>query len=219
MKKSTEPTLEFKPQRYFKVLAPNNKHYDMIYKENDWNTNIEPYFPEGECQSGGIYFTTLENIFSFLHYGDGIVEVLDYKDDKGKKEFYHEEFKMKAHAVKLGKKKLYTKELIKEFVDNGAQLNRLSREWSSPVAFLVHRHKFDIAEMLLDLGADPSEDMTHDVLKFMIQTSNVGAINLLLKYYSEGQYRDYITKYDSNLEYYGKVIIPGRLKRLHPNIV
>lgn len=113
-------TVEVKETRYFKVLAPDNKHYKMVYKPNAWNTDVLPYNPTGDCEQGGLYFAPINSIVRFLHYGDGICEVLDWRDDQDQKTFHEEDYKVKAHKIKLGKKKKITTEFLNELLELGA---------------------------------------------------------------------------------------------------
>jgi len=148
MKKSTKPTLEsVNKERYFKVLAPDNKHYGMIYKPNAWNEDVLPYYPIGSCNKGGLYFAPLENIFKFLHYGDGIVEVLDYKDDEGKRTFYEESFKVKAHKIKIGKKRKITPKLLNELLELGADPTLIIE----PAGYCIRNSKRSSEAFTLDI--------------------------------------------------------------------
>lgn len=112
---------EEKTKRYWKVLSKNNQHFDMTYVPNEWNTDVLPYNPYGSCRAGGLYFTDTYHILHFLEYGDGIAEVLDWKDDDGVKDFYSEECKVKAHSIRLGEKRPYSIELFEELIKNGAE--------------------------------------------------------------------------------------------------
>jgi len=223
VKKSTNPKAKAPKTktRYFKVLAPKNKHWGMTYKTNAWNTDILPYNPEGECQEGGLYFAPVKHIFTFLHYGNGIAEVLDYKDDKGKKKFHKEELKMKAHSIKLGAKKNFSLKFFKELVKEGALLDSTDKLNVSPVHHLLKRGRTDIAEMLLELGADPTDHDTHDILESVVRKAHSQHITLILNYYTPEQFQSYINSpngyYIKELlyaSYENHDIIPEHLKHI-----
>lgn len=42
---------------FYKLLARDLRHYGMTYKEG-LNVDVLPFNPHGECQQGGLYFTT-----------------------------------------------------------------------------------------------------------------------------------------------------------------
>lgn len=109
-------------QRFFKVLHKTNQHYDMVYKPNAWNKDILDWHPYGSCESGGLYFAPVQDIFEFLDYGNGVCEVLDWEDDRGNKYFYKdpEGKKVKAHKILLGIKAKYSYKVFKNLIDLGA---------------------------------------------------------------------------------------------------
>jgi hypothetical protein len=51
---------------YYKLLRPDLKHYDFIYKEG-LNVLIQSFNPDPDCGKGGLYFSDLDNIFKWLH--------------------------------------------------------------------------------------------------------------------------------------------------------
>lgn len=109
--------------RYWKVLSKDNIHNKFKFFPNKWNTDPLEYNPKGSCKPGGLYFTNTKNIFKFLDFGNGVSEVLDFRDDKGKKILYQDpeyDYKFKAKSILIGDKKLYSKQWLKDMVELGA---------------------------------------------------------------------------------------------------
>lgn len=81
--------------KFYKIVDPEG-HNDMIYTEG-LNIDILPFYPFGDCEKGGIYFSR-EDILTFLNYGTELysVEPLgEVYENPGTPK------KWKAHAVNL----------------------------------------------------------------------------------------------------------------------
>lgn len=59
--------------KFYKITNKEEKHYDMQYKDG-LNEDVLPFYPEGNCVAGGIYFSR-EDILAFLEYGCWLREV------------------------------------------------------------------------------------------------------------------------------------------------
>jgi hypothetical protein len=59
---------------YVKILNESMAHNGFKYKLG-LNTDHIPFKPSGSCESGGLYFTDLDNFYKFLEYGTLIADV------------------------------------------------------------------------------------------------------------------------------------------------
>ena len=82
----------------FKLTNAAENHNGFQYQDG-LNIDEIPFNPTGECQKGGLYFATLENIWDFLCYGANLREVT-IPDDV---QVYVEEYKFKADKIFFGK--------------------------------------------------------------------------------------------------------------------
>jgi hypothetical protein len=81
---------------YVKVLSNDLKHKGFQYKEG-LNIDTIPFNPTGTCKPGGLYFTAMENVFNYLHYGSKIADVEIPSNAK----VYFENNKWKADKIIL----------------------------------------------------------------------------------------------------------------------
>jgi hypothetical protein len=81
-------------KRYVKILTKDLVHFNFQYKEG-LNIDTVPFNPTGSCQPGGLYFTTMENVFNYLYYGTKIADV-EIPDDA---KVYDEGDKWKADKI------------------------------------------------------------------------------------------------------------------------
>ena len=101
--------------KYYKITNKEERHHGLQYHDGEV-TDILPFNPKGDCQSGGIYFAR-EDILAFLEYGPWIREVTpigEVYENPGLPK------KWKAHKVVLGPRRKITLEIIKELIDEGA---------------------------------------------------------------------------------------------------
>jgi hypothetical protein len=87
---------------FVKITNGSMKHHGLQLQTglniDKWNLSTE------ECSKGGLYFTTLENMFYYADYGNGYHEV-SFDDNEN---IFIERDKFKARRITLGiKKKLY----------------------------------------------------------------------------------------------------------------
>jgi hypothetical protein len=60
---------------YFKITNRKETHRGFQYNDG-LNTDHNPFNPSGCCMGGGLYFTTLENLHMFAHFGDNIRPII-----------------------------------------------------------------------------------------------------------------------------------------------
>jgi len=106
--------------KYYKILNKDENHNGLQYKTGI-NIDPLPFNPSGNCRSGGIYFAR-EDILAFLSYGCWIREVTlpdreeIYENPRNPKKF-------KAHSVILGERREINLDVIKELVNEGANVH------------------------------------------------------------------------------------------------
>jgi hypothetical protein len=66
---------------FFKFLREDLTHHNFEYKLGE-NIDFIPFNPSGECENGGLYFTTLDHIFEFMNFGDQIGVITLYSDSQ-----------------------------------------------------------------------------------------------------------------------------------------
>lgn len=59
---------------FYKIINKEKRHYGFTYKEG-LNLDNNEFNHVSKCQKGGLYFTTLENIFKFMEWGIYYCEV------------------------------------------------------------------------------------------------------------------------------------------------
>jgi hypothetical protein len=59
------------PAIYFKITNRKETHHGFQYQDG-LNVDDQPFNPSGCCSGGGLYFTTLENLHMFEHFGVNI---------------------------------------------------------------------------------------------------------------------------------------------------
>ncbi len=68
-------------EKYYKILNERLNHNGFQYKLG-LNIDHMPFIPRGSCEAGGLYFTTKEYLYKFLHYGCYIADVSIPEDAK-----------------------------------------------------------------------------------------------------------------------------------------
>jgi len=134
--------------KYYKILNKDENHNGLQYKTGI-NVDQIPFNPNGNCEPGGIYFSS-EDILGFLSYGCWIREVTlpdreeIYEEPENPKKF-------KAHRVILGERREINLELIKELVNEGANIHAkddLALRWA------VYYGHLEIVKFLVSVGAN-----------------------------------------------------------------
>lgn len=88
---------DLKDKKLFKFLTtPTTSRRGFRY-EIGKNTDKTPFNPNGDCQAGGLFFTDLDHLSRYVHYGDWIATV-ELEDNE---EVYQEPCgtKYKAHSI------------------------------------------------------------------------------------------------------------------------
>lgn len=87
--------------KYYKLIAADKTHYGFTYQDG-LNVDTVPFNPTGQCQKGGLYFTTASHIFDHIRMRgfDKVVYLCDVTlpDDA---RVYHETEKSKADRIIL----------------------------------------------------------------------------------------------------------------------
>lgn len=84
--------------QFVKILPIDMKCREMQYKVGE-NIDSNKFNPNGSCQKGGLYFTTLQYMPLYIEYGTLIADVSI--DDQENNPIYYEPFKAKAHKITL----------------------------------------------------------------------------------------------------------------------
>lgn len=133
-------------QKYFKIVNPDG-HHGLVYREG-YNEDPLPFNPNGDCQPGGIYFSS-RDIFSFLRFGTEVYEVEpvgDIYENPGEPKKY------KAHALNMQYiGKINDINTIKYLVENGADIHTCDDYallLSSEYGYL------EVVKYLIELGAN-----------------------------------------------------------------
>ena len=115
-----------KNKKYYKVVDENG-HFGLKYK---LGLNIDPLpfnaNKDDECVKGGIYFSDLDNIFHYFHYGDYVAEVEIPADAK----VCADDNWDKARADKIIINKMMSKKDFISWLIDDNQLNWKEHSWA-----------------------------------------------------------------------------------------
>jgi len=81
---------------YVKILNQRMNHHGFQYKEG-LNVDTVPFNPSGDCEPGGLYYSTAEHICKFSAYGCSIADVIVPEDSQ----VYQNGTKFKADKIIL----------------------------------------------------------------------------------------------------------------------
>ena len=137
--------------KYYKITNATEKHNGMKYKTG-LNVDVLPYNPNGDCATGGIYFSR-EDILFFLSYGKWIREVT-IPDGEAVYENPGRPKRWKAHRVILGKRRKVTAKVIKELIKEGADVNERDARGQTALMWAVQYEHTELVELLIANGAD-----------------------------------------------------------------
>ena len=133
-------------KKYFKIVNTKG-HNGLVYRDG-YNEDPLPFNPNGDCESGGIYFAS-SDILLFLDYGTDVYEV----EPVG--EIYEnpgEPKKYKAHALNMKYiGKIEDVNTIKYLIENGADIytyDNYALLW-----FAEYGH-LEVVKYLIEQGAD-----------------------------------------------------------------
>jgi hypothetical protein len=79
---------------FYKFINYEKTHYDYEYKQG-LNIDTHNFNPTNNCSEGGLYFTTIDYIFKFMHYGNYFSEIMIPDDAR----CYIENNKIKADKI------------------------------------------------------------------------------------------------------------------------
>ena len=184
--------------KYWKITNQSEKHYDMQYRTG-LNVDVLPFYPYGDCEPGGIYYSDTTHILAFLDTPSGpgkwIREVTLPEGDLAYENPGYPK-KWKAHRVILGERKEITAEVIEELLDHGAKIHpggdlalcHMAEAGRTDVHAWHDRAlsyaaaeagRTDIVELLLDRGADVHA--WHDrALRWAAKYGHTDTVKLLL---------------------------------------
>jgi hypothetical protein len=103
--------------KFYKITNITECHIGLQY-HTGLNVDILPFNPSGDCEPGGIYFSS-KDILAFLDYGPWIREVIIPEDAQV---YENPGFpkKWKADKVILGERRRITVDVVKELIEEGA---------------------------------------------------------------------------------------------------
>jgi len=118
----------------------------MHYKDG-LNVDVVPFYPHGDCQTGGIYFAR-EDILGFLSYGVWIREVTLPEGEEVYENPGHPK-KWKAHSVILGPRRRVGPQVIMELIKEGADITDVK---GSLVNMAVNARDTEFLQFLIEKG-------------------------------------------------------------------
>ena len=157
---------------FYKILNESENHNGLQYKTG-LNIDSKPFNPSGDCEPGGIYFAR-EDIFAFLHYGPWIRKVTLPKDAK----IYEnpgEPKKWKADKVILGERRKIDLEVIKELVEEGANIHA---DNDFVLRWVAKKGHLDIVKYLVENGADIHVKNNY-ALRWAIENGHIDVVKYL----------------------------------------
>ena len=103
--------------KFYKITNEEEYHYGLQY-HTGLNVDILPFNPSGDCEPGGIYFSS-KDILAFLDYGPWIREVIIPEDAQV---YENPGFpkKWKADKVILGERRRIDIDVVKKLIEEGA---------------------------------------------------------------------------------------------------
>ena len=111
---------DLKNTKLVKILNRTFVHKKFKYVENEYNVDILPFKPHGQCSDGGLYFCELKDMYLFFNYGCYVCEI-ELDDDE---DVYVEDNKFKTHRLFLKEKQLWESHEIwqnEKFCENATQ--------------------------------------------------------------------------------------------------
>ena len=158
-----------KAKRFFKIVNTFG-HRGMFYK-NGVNEDIVPFDEEPTCGRGGLYFTDLQNILSFLDYGTQLYEVVPI----GKVVKVNDKYK--AHVLNMTFICEGYLNIVKYLVDNGADIhadNDCALRWAA------RKGNLEVVQYLVGNGANIHADnawmlnfATENVKEYLHDSTNL----------------------------------------------
>jgi len=106
---------------FYKILNEEETHHSLKYHDS-LNEDPLPFNPSGDCQPGGIYFAR-EDILGFLGYGAFWIRRVTVPEGEPIYENPGYPKKWKAKRVILGPRRKIDLQVIKELVEEGANIH------------------------------------------------------------------------------------------------
>lgn len=180
---------------YYKITNKEESHRGMQYQDG-LNTDIWPFNPAGSCESGGIYFSR-EDILAFLDYGPWIRKVELPEGEQIYEDPSSSPKKFKAHSVILGPRREINLDIIKELVEEGANIHvcdDYTLRWAAKNGHL------EVVKYLIEKGADIDDAFQLaaksgylEVVKYLAEKgADIHAGNNYALRWSEGEVAEYL---------------------------
>ena len=130
--------------QYFKLTNRECCHHGFQFHDG-LNTDIIPFTPYGDCEPGGIYFTTPNNIWMWLRYNDQTMFYIWNVSLPDDAQVYHQATKSKADKIILSNQKT-----IFDFFSDNLQITLINLKQSI---------------FILQYLRNPSTELCFDIIK------------------------------------------------------
>mgnify|MGYP003402889312 CR=1 FL=1 len=168
---------------YYKITNEIELHQNMQYQDG-LNIDVLPFNPKGDCESGGIYFSSID-VLAFLDYGPWIRRVII---PEGETVYENPDYpkKYKAHSVFLEPRRKIDFNIIKELIEEGANIyagNSSAIKWAAKNGYLDVIKFLEAKGLYIHTCNDSalyfaSEYGHLDVVKFLIEKgANIHALD------------------------------------------
>jgi hypothetical protein len=97
-----------------KVLNDKEYHFNFRYK-NGLNIDTNKFYPKGECEKGGLYFTDYRYLLEFYEIYGKIIRLIEIPNDA---RVYIEDRKYKADKIIINEKITTIKKFYKKYINN-----------------------------------------------------------------------------------------------------
>ena len=134
---------------FYKILNKEETHYGLKYHDG-LNVDPLPFNPSGNCEPGGIYFSR-EDILAFLNFDSVWIRQVTLPEGEPVYEIPGSPKKWKAKRVILGPRRRINFQVIKQLVEDGANIHTFD-DW--PLSWAADRGRLDIVEFLVEKGAN-----------------------------------------------------------------
>ena len=195
--------MDLSKKKFFKITNKDEMHYDFQYTDG-LNILKEPFAETGSCVPGGLYFTDIDNILEFLHYGVYLREITLPLNDPDFK-IVKDNNKWRANKIILGKRyNLWEKETFEYLVSIGADIHI---DNDSPLSWASGNGHLDVVKYFVSIGANihaynnfplnlASANCHLDVMKYLVeQGANIHANNDYVFTYASEKGRLEVVKY------------------------
>ena len=203
---------------YYKFVKESMSHHDFIYKDG-FNLDKHDFDPSIQCSKGGLYFSDIENLHNFYHFGSRLYRVIIPRDIPICLETHKPDiqlnnkpscdwFKYKTiDYIKYKSPALYLYDYVnvgsKEFID--MLYNTSPGNNSIIISYIM---KYYNEEKYKNMFNNIDIDLNSDIIDFKIKV--FGKYNKMLKNYNKdnkeneediNQLNDYLYKMDKDTTY------------------